>query len=379
MNLLSKLKHRLFGGYYRRFGYPVVTCGEAHSPQRALLSYLSLGMRWGSRDPRFMWHQNLRQSRTLALLLAERGYYVDVVQYDDAKFIPTASYDLVVSHPGIVSNRIRGIPRTGIRLCLRTGRHASFIDEALADRYALLRQRRASGLTWPGMGETNEVYNGYDAIACFDGNGGAVATFKDVGVPVYPFRNHANPDIDFVPKDYRMARSGFLYMASHLPVLKGLDWLIEAFADTPGRHLYICGTVSDEIKHLYAHELNKVHIHSVGHVQFGSARFRDLCRHAAWYVSPSASEGCQGTALDWMAAGLVPILSDACGVDTQGAGIRIAPCTPDSLRAVLDAAERVSWADVEGLSCQARDCVESRYAVRHFVEDWNSILDRVGA
>ena len=80
-----------------------------------------------------------------------------------------------------------------------------------------------------------------------------------------------------------------------------------------------------------------------------------------------------------MAAGLVPILSDACGVDMLGAGLRIAPCTPDALRGALNEAERISRADVGRLSCQARACVESRYAVRHFIEDWNHILDQVGA
>lgn len=364
--------------YYKRVGFPVVSCGRLDAPKRALLVYLSQGMKWRENDPRLGWHQSLRQSRDLAHLLSERGFRVDVVQYEDSHYIPARHYDLAIVHPGVVSRKFQAMPKTGVRLCLRTGRHASFVDSALAERMTRLQKSRGIVQEWAGSLETDAVYQGYDAIACFDGDGTTAATFSCVGLPVFPFRNYPNPTIEKINKDFAKARSGFICVAGHLHVLKGLDWLIEAFAASPSRHLYICGKKSPELERLYARELAKPNIHYMGYLDHSSSGFRNLCRRAAWYVSPSASDGCQGTALDMMAAGVVPLLSGACGVSLNGAGMLLNPCTPESLRKALDDADRMSNEELKGSSEQSRRNIELHYTSRHFLSDWAHILDDIG-
>ncbi len=377
--LLYKIQQRLAHVWHAWVGFPVVSFGADTAERRALLVYLSSGVTWATDDPRLCGHQNIRQSRTLAELLVQRGYQVDVVHYDDRRFRVARKFDLVIAHPGVVSAQIQAMPPSiGTRLSLRTGRHASFVDEAVEARYASLRQRRACTLAWPGMGETDAVYQGFDAIACFDGDGTARSTFAGVGIPVYPFRNHANPAISYVNKDFTQARQGYLYMASQLPILKGLDWLLEQFAKTPDKHLYLCGTIHREIKALYARELALANIHVLGHMHPQSVAFRQLLQKATWYISPSASEGCQGTALDMMAAGLIPIVSDVCGVDVGLSGVRLSPCSPETLAEAIHQTDRFSLEDLEIMSHQARACVEQRYSEIHFRQDWNRILDQVG-
>lgn len=379
MSLYSKIQQRISARLYKQFGYPVVSEGDPSSSKRALLAYLSLGMKWKSDDARFGWHQNYRQSCQIARLLVERGYRVDVVQYNDERFVPSAAYDLVIAHPGAVSKRLQELPKTGFRLCLRTGRHASFVNRVVADRHALLRERRGGAPVWSGLLETDEVYRGYDAIACFDGNGTTAETFRSTGLPVYGFRNYANPQILPVEKNWNQARTGFVYMAAQLHVLKGLDWLIEAFAERPDLQLYICGKIPAELHRIYAAELNRSNLHLMGFVELNSEKFRKICRRAAWYISPSSTDGCQGTALDAMAAGLVPILSDACGIDPCGAGLRLNPCTPDRLRDVLDCAGKKSAEGTAQQSRQAAAVVEQQYRPNHFLKDWQAILEQVGA
>jgi glycosyltransferase involved in cell wall biosynthesis len=378
MRALFGLIFKLQSAYYKRVGYPVVSRGRIDAPKRALLVYLSQGMNWRENDPRLGWHQSLRQSRDLAHLLSERGFRVDVVQYEDSHFIPARHYDLAIVHPGVVSRKFQAIPKTGVRICLRTGRHAAFVDSAMTERMARLHKRRGVVLDWAGSGETDEVYQGYDAIACFDGDGATSATFAAVGLPVFPFRNYPNPAIKFINKDFSKARSGFICVVGHLHVMKGLDWLIEAFADTPARHLYICGKKSPELERLYERELAKPNIHFMGYLDHSSSGFQRLCQCSAWYVSPSASEGCQGTALDMMAAGVLPLLSGACGVSLNGAGILLDPCTPESLKTALDEADRMSNEELRGSSEKARINIELHYASRYFLSDWVHILDDIG-
>lgn len=374
---LVKVRHRLECAGYAVRGYPVVSLGDESSPRRALLAYLSTGLAWRAGDVRFRWHQNVGQSRSIALLLAQRGYRVDVVQYDDARFVPGPRYDLVIAHPGRVSQRILAAGGGGRRVCLRTGRHAAFVDREAGRRYADLRKRRACLMEWPGMGETDDVYRGFDAIACFDGDGGASETFREVGLPVYPFRNYANPDIAFVERDWQAARLGYVYMANGWPVLKGLDWLLDIFSQTPERHLYIAGRLPGEFKALYAGELRRPNIHVLGHVELAGRRFVELGRKAAWYVSPSASEGCQGAALDWMAAGMVPVISKVCGVEVGETGIVLRECTPERFKAALDEGCRLETPEVESRARKARELVVSRYTPSGFEVDWKHVLERM--
>ena len=348
------------------------------SSKRALLAYLSLGMKWKSDDSRFGWHQNYRQSCQIAQLLVDRGYQVDVVQYNDSRFIPSAPYDLIVAHPGDVSQRLQALPRTGMRLCLRTGRHAEFVNKVMTERFCRLSQRKGGSLIPPLLRETDAVYENYDAVVCFDGDGSTAETFRVTGLPVYSFRNYANPQLSPVRKNYAEARRGFIYMAGHLHVSKGLDWLIEAFAERPDLHLYICGKLSDELTALYKKELGCSNIHQMGFVQLHSEKFKKICRKAAWYISPSATDGCQGTALDAMASGLIPVLSDACGVNTYGSGLEMRPCSPETMRGALDGTLLISAEELEQQSRRSWATVETHYRPRHFLEDWNHILEQVG-
>lgn len=379
MNFLIKLRNVIEGHYFNKFGLPVVQCGSNDASKRALLIYLSQPIRWGKKDKRFDLHQNYRQSRQITELLIQRGYHVEVVQYNDRDFIPSDSYDLVIAHPGACADRLRTLTKTGYRLCIRTGRHADFVDQAVGERFTLLEERRGHSLNWEKDVESDLVYEAYDAIACFDANGTTAATFSEVGIPVYPFRNYANPMIGQIKKKSKNEVKGFLYLAGHLHILKGLDWLIESFAQRPELHLYICGRIPDELKQIYHEELALPNIHAMGFVSLVSKKFRHIQRETAWYVSPSASEGCSGAVLDSMAAGLIPIITEECGVDTHGVGISMQTPSLELLGETLDTAAEMSAAEVVKHSLHAREVIENCYQPQHFSDDWNRILDQVEA
>jgi hypothetical protein len=374
---LHALWYRAQHAWYKRAGYPVARLGPAQAGRRALLAYLSLGLFWEDDDPRFQGHQNYRQSCALARLLAARGYGVDVVQYNDPRFVPSVPYDLIIAHPGTVSRRIQAAPKTGVRLCLRTGRHAAYVNQAAQDRYAQLQQRRNITCPAPVVDEPDTVYDGYDAVACFDGNGTTADTFRRLAIPVYAFRNHVNPNVQLMEKDMDRAGSGFVYMAAQFHILKGLDWLLEWFAAHPDARLYVCGRLTDELTTLFREELSAPNIWAMGHIHPASETFREVAQQAAWYISPSATDGFQGTALDAMAAGLIPMLSDACGVDTGSCGIPLRPCTLKQMGAAVEEALRQPVDALKEQSRQARAFVDARYQPRHVEEDWTRIVDAV--
>lgn len=377
MDIKSYIVSRLVGCYRTLFGSPVYACDQKGADKSALLIYLAEPLKWSNDDTRFDRHQNLRQSKQIAELLLSRGYRIKVVQYNDSKFCPAGDYDLVIAHSGLVANKLQKLPKNGLRICMRTGRHAAFVDRVTGERFALLEKRKRKALAWTKVGVDDDVYGTYDAIACFDANGTTAATFSQLGIPTYGFRNYANPKIQPVEDKEPNAKNGFLYLAGHLHVLKGLDWLIEIFAKKPELNLYIGGRVSEELKRIYMDELALPNIHMMGFVSLASAQFREICRKTAWYVSPSASEGCAGAVLDAMASGLIPIITTACGVNTHGVGFTLPNPDLNLFSDVIDVACGMQKEKITQQSHLAREIIQQYYRPEHFTEDWSQILDQM--
>lgn len=376
--MLKKLMTRIESRLHNWFGFPRVVLGDKRAQKKALLIYLPHVLNWKEGDARLHVHANARRCRYIAFSLVQRGYRVEVVHYDDVKFVPTEDYDVVIAASGQVLGRLRQTQKHGVWIYLRTGRHRNYIDRVMEDRYQQLNERKGTKLKWIKKKETPADFERFDAVACTDGNGSTSATYAAAGVTVFSFRVPASPAIQFVSKEYEKRRNGFMYLAGWLPVGKGLDWLLEIFARRPDLELYICGRIPEEFKALYFNELQLPNIHEMGFVEPTSQMFMELCQKAVWYISPSATEGCQGAALTTMAAGLIPILSEACGVDTLGVGLTITPCAMDVLVETIDRAAHFPVNTLEAQSRKARRVIEERYQEKHFEEDWEHILEQVG-
>ena len=126
----------------------------------------------------------------------------------------------------------------------------------------------------------------------------------------------------------------FMWLGSSGMVHKGLDLVLEAFADMPELELVVCGPASGEsdFENLYRRELyDTPHLHA----------WLDRCHIAAvrldhrWCVCDGLSvvlRGSAGSVIVGLHAGLIPIISRETGVDVQDFGVELASCTVDEIR-----------------------------------------------
>lgn len=359
-------------------GYPVVRLGEGAGRPRGLLMYLSQPLTWKGNDPRLDWHENLRQSCQIAAVMVECGYQVDVVDMNDKKFVPQEEYALFVGHGSNAAKLAKGFGKTTRKICLATGQYGPYANNNVEKRYVELEQRRNVTLKRrmpSGVG--SEHYKGYDEIACF-GTQYTADTFSALDMPVHPFPNYANPNIMHLQRDFGIARSGFLYTAAARHVLKGLDLLIEVFSQRPDLRLYIMGRLDPELVATYQEELSKSqNIKLCGYVRMGGSVWASHCARSAWYISPSASESMQGTALNAMAAGLIPIISRDVDVDIEDVGFRLNRCDLSEIHSLIGQLQVKDAGTIAFLSRASVELVAQKYAPGNFEDAWRKIIQNL--
>lgn len=309
----------------------------AGAPRHALLLYTVRAFTEAA-----AWrHQNVAQQRELASALGERGYEVDVVDFDETRrrLLPR-DYDLVVDlHPRsdpLYGDRLRP---GALRIAYLTGSRPAFSDAAERERLDDLERRRGMRLRprrQVGRFE-DEVLAGYDALFYF-GESTTFSTFAGVRLPP----SHALPN-----SGYEVEPTGavlrdphrFLFLGGFGQVHKGLDLLLELFASEPDLRLDVCTNLSGEpdFARAYRAELTatpNIRVHGFMDVQ--SPAFRELQARCGAMILPSCSEGQSGTVTVAMGYGLPCVVSRWCGFDDPGVTV-LPDCRPETLRATVRA------------------------------------------
>src|SRR5262249_46162318 len=148
-------------------------------------------------------------------------------------------------------------------------RHWLFSNMAELRRLEALQKRR--GFVLPAkrtMMPDFAIEHANYAVAL--GNESTLNTYRYCRKPI--FRMTVSP-LDVYPwqddKDFATARRNYLWLGSHGFVHKGLDLVLEAFADMPDYQLTVCGPlhVEEDFQRAYHRELYETpNIHSIGRI-----------------------------------------------------------------------------------------------------------------
>src|SRR5207247_11131748 len=168
-------------------------------------------------------------------------------------------------------------------------------------------------------------------------------------------------------KDYDRRRKHFLFFSGRGSVLKGLDVVLEAFAQT-GLHLHICHHMENDFVRCYRRELmecSKIHVH--GFVQMRSIKFEEVASSCNWVISGTCAEGQPGAVLECMSYGLIPILPDAANIDLGNWGVRLENCDVETIRETIIAASAMSPEECKSISEYILKDTREAYSAERFV------------
>ena len=355
--LLRRTKDKLLKPHPKRF-YDLVLQKDrtSHLTKRALVSYIVLPFSIPRDDRSFFVHINKWRAKEIVRVLNQLAYIVDVVDYRDTSFVPRRKYDLFIGHAGInFETIVEHLPGNMPKIYFSTGCYWKWGNEQKRARLTALQERKgircleslhyfvqseegalaaADGVIGIGNEFTSETYAGFSPVIMINNT-----AFAD---------DHAEQQ----RRDFSRARNHFLYLAGGDNIRKGLDLMLEAFLQLKRQHLWICSLIEPQLAEIYKDALqNRPNIHLVGWVQICSAQFYNIVNLCGFIICPSCNEGQPHSVIECMGQGLVPIVSQACGIDVRDYGVMLCPC---SIEEIVSVVQRLSDFPAEQLQEMSR-------------------------
>jgi len=268
---------------------------------------------------KFVGHSNQWESSEVVRQLIERGFVVDCIYDRDGYLLQdVSSYDLIIDEWTNLPRWAELSPGARKWFYAVTA-HWQFWNSAELQRLRWIFDRRNAdlppsrqmpALTGPGISDVT-TYVGSDFI---------LNTFGKYRPSMQRLQVSSATEVPFCkPKDWPRAKRRFLFFGSSGWVHRGLDLVLEAFLhpEMTECELFICGSDREFLK-VYGYELElNPNIKYLGFVYPKTREFDELMETTCAVVYPSAAEGCSTSIVQCMQYGLIPIVTQAVGLDDQ--------------------------------------------------------------
>jgi glycosyltransferase involved in cell wall biosynthesis len=305
---------------------------------RVVLSYLTDSF---DSDPLQHYHTNRWECRCMARAFADASFDVDLINHDDRLYRPPGDCAAVIDLHSNLERLAPLVPAAAKKILHATGANWAFQNNAELARLAALRDRRGASLPPRRQVPPSRGIEVAD-LATTTGNAFTIGTFAFARKPMYRIPLSSTYTQEWpAEKKIDGCRTHFLWFGSHGLVHKGLDLVLEAFAQTPELKLTVCGPVSSEPDFAaeYRRELALPNVRVHDWIDTQSPLFRELLRTHASIVYPSCSEGGGGSVITCLHGGLVPIVTREASVDTEDFGVELREA---SVAAIVESVRRVA-------------------------------------
>ena len=304
-------------------------------------------------------HTHHWESFQIAQILLDKGFAVDVISYENKTFKPLKKYDYFISARTNLERIAQSLNEDCIKVAHLDTAHWLYNNQAAYQRLYALQQRR--GITLKKsirIVEPNWAIE-FSNLATILGNQFTIDTYSYSKKPIYRIPISSSSIYPWrADKDFEKARFNYIWFGSSGFVHKGLDLVLEAFAQMPEFNLTVCGPFEQEKEFIrsFQKELYQTsNIRAVGWVDVTSPEFLEICKDCVGLVYPTCAEGGGGSAITCMHASIIPILSYEASVDIDDTGYILKDC---SVSEIKNAVQRLSSLDVEELRNLSRSTWE---------------------
>ncbi len=330
-------------------------------------------------------HANYWQAQTIVAALASEGFDVDVTDWRNMHCPSGVGYNIVIGQGKAFGQACRSTPMSTPRVYLGWGMDPAATLTAVSHRCALVKRRRGFSIE-----QTHPVDDGPSCASDIIYLGNETTRQSLTRNALVPATAVPNPIVEGVistldGKDMATARTRFLWMAAYGTMRRGLDVLLEVFAMHPQYELWICGDISHE-KSFFAAYNREIHslpnIRYVGWVDTAGDEYRRITGSCGYILYPSVSDGMPGSVVNAMASGLVPIVTDAAGMECGGHGILLADMTHETILSVIKSAAAADPRMLRQEACDVAEFAKTFYSQNAFrscfAEALAGILKRCG-
>lgn len=317
-------------------------------------------------------HSGYWECEEIARLLSVRGYAVDCINFDNQTFVPKKQYVACIDIKWNLERLAKHLGSSA-KVMHIVSSDPSFQDAAEEARLTAFAARR-------GITPTKRRYERPSRNPAFadhlEGFGNAVVheSYSAYDKTITPIPISVSQEFPFQERDMAQAKNEFLFFSGGGAILKGLDLVMEAFADMPQFTLHIVGPAGyeKEIEETYAKELTLSNIHRhprpkrdrAGALTIDGTPFMDIVGRCGALIYPSSSEGTSGSVIQAMHAGVCAIVTPQTGIP-DGAPVTLLPVA--SVQAIRDAALQFASLPANDLHAASRATWE--YARAHHTKE----------
>ncbi|MGJ5629629.1 glycosyltransferase [Nostoc sp. CALU 1950] len=309
------------------------------------------------------------------------GYNVDVIQFYNDEFVPEKHYSFFID----VRHRMQELAPKLNKDCVKIFHvdiaNMVFRNAAECHRHLELQQRRGITLC-PQRYEVPNLGIEYADYGIVLGNEFTINTFKYANKPIYRVPL-SNPTVYPWPeqKDFEAVRKHFLWFASHGFVHKGLDLVLEAFAQMPDFHLTVCGPIKQEpeFEQAFYQELYETpNIHTYGWIDVTSPEFIEVTNSCIGTVLVSAAEGGAGSVITCMHTGLIPIVNYETSVNVhENYGVLLNNSSIAEIQAAVRRISNLPIEDLKSMSRKAWEYVRANHTKENFAQVYRNTIEQI--
>lgn len=311
----------------------------------------------------------------------ELGYCVDVISLFNDVFVPKKHYSIFIDARWNLERLTPLLNKDCVRILHVDTAHILFHNAAECNRLLALQQRR--GIT---------IYNQrfappYLAIEYADcaivlGNEFTINTYRYAKKPLYRVPISTTDVYPFPEdKDLEACRKHFLWFGSGGLVHKGLDLVLEAFAQMPDYHLTICGPVEQEkdVEKAFHTELyHTPNIHTFGWIDTSGPEFVKITNSCIGTVYPSCSEGGGACVITCMHAGLIPIVTYEASVDINNDyGVILKDASVEEIKKSIQRISSLSEQELKAMARKAWEFARANHTREKFAQEYRDVMTKI--
>lgn len=355
---------------------------ERLSQGNVLLSYINKPFLLEPGQPIPNTHTHYWESLQMARTWLELGYCVDVISWLNAEFIPQKDYSVFVDVRLNLERLAPLLNEDCVKIMHIDSAHWVFHGAAQYNRLLALQQRR--GITLPPVKivQPNWAIEHAD-YATILGNEFTISTYSYANKPIY--RIPISTPVTYPwpeGKDFEACRKHFLWFGGSDMVHKGLDLVLDAFAEMPEYHLTICGPVKQE-KHFertfYKELYQTPNIETVGWIDISSPEFAEVTNHCIGLIYPSCSEGQSGGVVTCLHAGLIPVISYESGVNVDNFGVIMRNCSIEEIKSSVRMVSSLPTRELKLRARQAWKFARANHTREAFAEEYHRAISTIMA